>query len=178
MTDFRPLTEPLKPLSMGLRAWLIAVPLLTLCALALAATTPGAGSTCASKGISTPAAREGHCLREANLFGRGVTYNVVDAGHVLRMPHLDAELLATRTQTVIIANPQRNPSFYPNGTGTLVCFELAITNHGPAPLSYDAGGADVDLLLQGPRSRPDSYELADMPGGDPARTDHHRLGRL
>jgi hypothetical protein len=161
---FRPLAEPLRPLPMGVRAWLIAAPLLALGALALAATTPGAGSTCASKGISTPAAREGNCLRKANLFGRGVTYNVVDAGHVLRMPRLDAELLATRTQTVIITDPQRSPSFYPDGTGTLVCFEVAITNHGPAPLSYDAGGADVDLLLQGTRSRRDSYELADMPG--------------
>jgi hypothetical protein len=163
-TDFEPLAEPLRPLPMGVRAWLIAAPLIAVGALALAATAPGVGSTCASKGISTPAAREGRCLREANLFGSGVTYNVVDAGHILRMPGLTAELLATKTQAVIITDPQRNPSFYPHGTGTLVCFEVSITNHGPAPLSYDAGGTDVDLLLQGTRSPSDSYELPDMPG--------------
>jgi hypothetical protein len=46
----------------------------------------------------------------------------------------------------------------------MVCFELAITNRGLAPLIYDAGGADVDLLLQSAQLRGDSYEFADMPG--------------
>lgn len=163
ITDFGPVADPLKPLPMGVRAWLVAAPLLAVGALVLAATSPGVGSTCAARGISTPVAREGTCLRGANLFGRGVTYNVVDAGHVLRMPGVDAQLLATTMQPVVITDPQLSPSFYPHGTGTLVCFEVAITNRGPARLTYDAGGADVDLLLQDVQSRADSYEFADLP---------------
>ena len=164
ITDLVPLAEPLRPLPVGVRAWLVAAPLLALGAIAVAATSPGVGSTCAGRGISTLAAREGMCLRRANLFGRGVTYHVVDAGHVLRMPGVDVQLLATMWQPVVITDPQRSPSFYPNGTGTLVCIEVAITNRRPAPLAYDAAGSDVDLLLQDVQSRQDSHPFADLPG--------------
>jgi hypothetical protein len=164
VTGFGPVAESLGPLPMGVRAWLVAAPLFALGALTLAATSPGVGSTCADRGISTSAAREGTCVRAANLFGGGVTYNVIDAGHVLRMPGVNVELLATTTQPVVITDPQRSPSFYPGGMGTLVCFEVAIANRGATPLTYDADGTDVDLLLRDVRSRNDSYEFADLPG--------------
>lgn len=164
VTDFGPVDETLGPLPMGVRAWLVAAPLLALGALTLAATSPGVGSTCADRGISTSAAREGTCVRAANLFGGGVTYNVIDAGHVLRMPGVDVALIATTTQPVVITDPQRSPNFYPSGMGTLVCFEVAITNRGSTPLAYDADGTDVDLLLQDERSRKDGYAFADLPG--------------
>jgi hypothetical protein len=162
--DFESAAEPLAPLPKSVRAWLVAAPLFALGALTLAATSPGAGSTCVDRGISTSAAREGTCVRAANLFGHGVTYYVVDAGHVLDMPGADVELLATTTQPVVITDPQRRPNFYPSGVGTLVSFEVAITNRGSTPLTYDANGTDVDLLLQDPQSPSHSYALIDQPG--------------
>ncbi len=75
----------------SVRLWLVAVPVLAAAALWLVARAPGAGNTCLAKGIVT-AGQEGICHRDANLFGAGVTFNVVDAGHVLHMPGYDAQL--------------------------------------------------------------------------------------
>ena len=165
-----PAAESPLPLPAGVRLWLIAVPVLVVAALWFAVRAPGAGNTCVSDGIATAAAREGICQRGANLFGGGVTYNVVDAGHVLHMPDYDAKLLATSSRITPVSNAAQSPTFYPDGTGTLVCFQLAITNRGSAALAYDAGGSDVGLLLQSPPSpEGPSYFFDDLPdaNGEP-----------
>jgi hypothetical protein len=151
ITSVLPVTETPLPVPASVRLWLVAVPVLVVAALWLVARAPGAGNTCVAKGIAT-AGREGICQREANLFGAGVTFNVVDAGHVLHMPGYDAQLPSTAARVTPISDPQRSPNFYPNGTGILVCFEVAITNRGPAAITYDAGGSDVGVLLQSPSS--------------------------
>ncbi len=158
------------PLPLRFRLWLIASPLLVVIVLVLVVTAPGDGNSCVTKGIATAAAREGICQRGASLFGGGVTYNVVDAGHVLRMPGYDAQLLATTTLTTPVSNAASDPALYPDGTGTLVCLEVAITNRRSTPLTYDAAGADVDLLLQSPRSPATAYQFPDLPNanGEPS----------
>lgn len=162
--------EPLAPLPLRLRLWLIGVPLLAAAVVVLVAVLPGDGDTCVTKGIATAAAHEGICQRGANLFGGGVTYNVVDAGHVLHMPGYDARLLATTMRPVPITNPATDRAFYPNGIGTLVCLEVAITNRGSLPMTFDAGGEDIDLLLQSPKSAGASDAFSDQPDlrGEPS----------
>jgi hypothetical protein len=162
-TSAFPVTEKPLPVPASVRLWLVAVPVLAVAALWLVARAPGAGNTCVAKGIATATGREGICQRDANLFGAGVTFNVVDAGHVLHMPGYDAQLLSTATGVTPISDSQRSPNFYPNGTGVLVCFEVAITNRGPAAIIYDAGGSDVGLLLQSPSSAERSYDFSDLP---------------
>lgn len=154
--------EPPTPLRLSTRLWLIGSPVLVVVAMVLVVNGPGDGNTCVTKGIATAAAREGICQRGANLFGGGATYNVVDAGHVLHMPGYDAQLLATTTRTGPVDNAAENPTFYPNGLGTLVCLKVALTNRGSTALTYDAGGADVDLLLQG-KSPGTAYDFPDVP---------------
>jgi hypothetical protein len=168
ITSVLPATETPLPVPASVRLWLVAAPVLVVAALWLVARAPGAGNTCVAKGIAT-AGREGICQREANLFGAGVTFNVVDAGHVLHMPGYDAQLLSTAARVTPISDPQRSPNFYPNGTGILVCFEVAITNRGPAAITYDAGGSDVGVLLQSPSSAERSYFFPDLPdaNGEP-----------
>jgi hypothetical protein len=168
ITSALSVTETPLPVPGSVRLWLAAVPVLVVAALWLVARAPGAGNTCVAKGIAT-AGQEGICQRDANLFGAGVTFNVVDAGHVLHMPGYDAQLLTTATRVTPITNLQRSPNFYPNGTGILVCFEVAITNRGPAAITYDADGSDVGLLLQGPSSAEPDYFFADLPdaNGEP-----------
>jgi hypothetical protein len=158
------------PLPAGVRFWLIAVPMLVVAALWFAVRAPGAGNTCVSEGIATAAGREGICQRGANLFGGGVTYNVVNAGDVLHMPGYDAKLLATSSRVTPVSNAAQSPTFYPDGTGTLVFLQLAITNRGSAALTYDGGGSDVGLLLQSPPSpEGPEYFFHDIPdaNGEP-----------
>jgi hypothetical protein len=154
--------EPPTPLRLSTHLWLIGSPVLVAVTIGLVVVLPGAGNTCVTKGIATAVAREGICKRDANLFGGGVTYNVVDAGHVLHMPGYDAQLLATTTRTGPVNNAAENPTLYPNGLGMLVCLKVAITNRGATALTYDAGGADVDLVLQG-RSSGSAYDFPDVP---------------
>jgi hypothetical protein len=112
--------------------------------------------TCATKGISVSGGREGICTRYDNPFPGPATYNVVDSGHVLKMPGFDARLLASViTPTSIIGVPPTaaNATDYPNGHGLLVSFELSITNERPTPLEFDQGGREAGLLI-GTASRP------------------------
>jgi hypothetical protein len=157
------------PLPMRFRLWLIGTPVLVIAVLAFAVSLPGAGNTCISKGITTAAVREGICVRGANLFGGGTTYNVVDAGHLLQIPGLDAQLLATSVRVTAVSNAAVSPRFYPNGTGMLVCLEVAITNRGASAVTYDPGGTYIGLLLQNPSSSALSYYFHDELGvaGEP-----------
>ena len=102
--------QALSPLPLGVRLWLMGAPLLVVVALVLVASAPGDGDACVTQGIATAPAREGICQRGANLFGGGVTYHVVDAGHVLQMPGYDAQLLATTTRIGPVTNAAENPT--------------------------------------------------------------------
>lgn len=157
--------QPLAPLPLLSRVWLLGTPVLVLVAVGLAVNARGLGNTCVTKGIATAAAREGTCLRGGNLFGGGVTYTVVDAGRVLSMPGFDARLLATTTRIGPVSNAAQSPDFYPNGFGTLVCLKVAITNRGSTTITYDSSGTDVWLLLQNRDSAAGagSYYFPDVP---------------
>lgn len=122
------------PLPVGVRRWLIATPVLAVALIVLVAILPGEGDTCVTKGIATATARDGICQRGANLFGGGVTYNVVDAGQILAMPGYQAQLLATSTAPFTATGPDATPALYPDHHGLLVSFELDITNDGGRPL--------------------------------------------
>lgn len=124
--------------------------------------------TCEAAQISTPAAREGTCARNQTLFGGGTVYNVVDAGHVLRMPGYDAQLIATSVARTTVTNPQTDPQAYPDGHGYLVSCEISITNEAQTPLSFDAAGRDVDLLIDDPTDLA-SISFPDLPNskGEP-----------
>jgi hypothetical protein len=155
--------EALAPLPVRVRLWLIGTPVLVAVAVVLSVGLPGAGNTCVSKGIATAAAREGICKRGANLFGGGITFNVVDAGHVLQMSGFDAQLLATSAVVTPVSNASISPNYYPNGTGMLVCLKIALTNDGATPLAYDASGGEVSLLLQDPSNPNTSDYFTDEP---------------
>lgn len=103
--------------------------------------------TCASKGISTVAAKEGTCVRDDSSFGRHTTFNVVDSGHALQMPGFDARLLASVVGHTTVFGPALNSTDYPNGDGLVVSLELSVTNTGSAPLEFDQTGTDVDILI-------------------------------
>lgn len=169
ITGSLPVADPPSPLAVSTRLWLLGTPVLVVVVVVLAASLPGAGNTCAAKGITTAAAREGICQRGTNLFGGGTTYNVVDAGHVLHMPGIDAQLLATSARVTPVTDAAISPDFYPNGAGMLVCLEIAITNRGASALTYDSGGTYVALLLQSRPPNTSAYELHDEIGvrGEP-----------
>lgn len=104
--------------------------------------------TCVTKGISTSPGREGICTRFDSSYGGPTTFNVVDSGHVLKMPGYDARLMASViTPTPIIGVPPTaaNAHDYPNGHGMLVSFELLVTNEQPVPVEFDQGAQDTDL---------------------------------
>lgn len=103
--------------------------------------------TCSHAQISTPVAREGTCGRGQGLFGGGTVFNVVDAGHALHMPGYDVQLLATLVAPTRVSNPASDPNAYPDGQGLLVSFEISVTSRSSLPLEFDAGGGDVDLLI-------------------------------
>ena len=126
------------PLPLITRMWLLATPLMVAVAIVLVAVLPGYGDTCASKGISTSAAREGICQRERNLFGGGVTYNVVDAGHTLSMPGYQAVLLSSSLAPITAEGPYATAALYPNHQGLLVSFEIEIANDGQGSLQLPA----------------------------------------
>lgn len=135
ITGSLPEEGSLPPVPLRLRLYLIGAPLLAAVALVLAANEPGDGNTCVAKGIATAAAREGICKRGMNLFGGGVTYNVVNAGDTLSMPDYQARLIGSSLGRIPVDGPNATPALYPNGQGTLVSFQVAITNTGDQPLT-------------------------------------------
>lgn len=107
---------------------------------------------CAAAGISTAAAREGSCVRTTGIFGTTTIYTVVDRAHALTMPGYNARLIAERTSETKVRGPNANSSDYPGGLGLIASFKLSITDTTGKPLSFDATGSDVDLLLTAPSS--------------------------
>ena len=134
------------------RLWLIAAPVLTAIALFFSANLPGDGDTCVTKGISTVAARQGICQRGANLFGGGVTYNVVDAGTPLSMPDYQARLIGSTTAPITVGGPYASAALYPDHRGMLVSFELEITNTSDKPLQPDLGETVAATITEAPGS--------------------------
>jgi hypothetical protein len=118
--------------------------------------------SCASSGIEPPDAREGICARYQG--GGIVVYNVVNRAGVLHMPEYDARLLDERLTNTRVSNWRKNPDLYPGRHGTLLSFEVAITNPGTAPLqigplversatpSYRAAAPAEALLPRSPGS--------------------------
>jgi hypothetical protein len=140
-----PAAEVPSPLPRRLWLSLIATPVLVVLGLVFVARAPGAGNTCVSKGIATTAAREGICQREATLVGGGFTYNVVDSGHTLRIPGYSAQLLGSEGVSIPVAGPNADARDYPHGEGLLLSFEIAITNTGHGPLTFDTSDQDVEV---------------------------------
>ena len=134
-------TDPPAPLPLATRVWLLASPLLVVIGIALIAVLPGTRDTCVSKGIATAAAREGICQRGGNLFGGGVTYNVINAGHTLTMPGYQARLLSSSLAPVTADGPNATAALYPDHQGLLVSFEIEVTNdsHGSLQLPVTQG---------------------------------------
>ena len=128
-----------------------------------------ARDSCSTAGISTPAGREGTCARYQGLFGGKTIYTVVNAGHVLRMPGYDAQLLATNVHPTQVSNPQSDPGAYPNGEGMLVSLEISVANTSRAPLAFDVAGRDVDLLIDNLNDPDYSISFPDLPNaaGEP-----------
>ena len=87
---------------------------------------------CSTSGQEPPEAKEGICARYEE--GRVVVYNVVDRAGVLHMPEYDARLVDERLTNTRVTNWRKHPDLYPGGRGTLLSFEVAITNPGTAPL--------------------------------------------
>ncbi|MHB8691911.1 MAG: hypothetical protein ACYDHH_11745 [Solirubrobacteraceae bacterium] len=107
--------------------------------------TLGPGDTCVSKGIATPAGREGICVRTLGLLGASTTYNVVDSGHTLHMPGYDVRLLSSTSRVTTVTGG--DTADYPGGTGLLVSYLVSITNTQDSPLLFDTAGQDTDLAL-------------------------------
>jgi hypothetical protein len=122
---------------------------------------------CNNAGISATGGNEGICTDATSILGGGTVYNVVDAGHTLRMPGFDVRLLGFRVAPTHVTNPQIDPEDYPNDEGQLVSVEVAVTNEGAAPLVFDRTGSDDDLLIpdpQGPYPAVAIVELVDPTG--------------
>jgi hypothetical protein len=163
----------------GQAPWYGAVALLVALVLFLVAHTLSGSSApswlpthlpdCNTAGITAAGGREGICSDAATIFGGGTVYNVVDAGHTLRMPGFDVRLLGFRVAPTTVTNAQIDPEDYPNDQGQLVSVEVAVTNEGAAPLVFDRTGSDDDLVipdLQGPDPAIAIVELVD-PSGAP-----------
>ncbi len=96
--------------------------------------------SCAAAGISTPEGREGICARGGlGLIGPSTVYNVVDRGHVLRMPEYEARLLGSRVTSTHVSNASEHEDLYPGGRGRLVSFQVTVTNTSGRPLLFGAG---------------------------------------
>jgi len=100
--------------------------------------------SCAAAGISTPAGREGKCARVDGLFSSRV-YNVVDRGHTLYMPEYQARLLTSRIAHTRVSGSSTNASYYPDGHGLLVSYEITITNTRDTPLLFGQAASDTML---------------------------------
>jgi hypothetical protein len=95
--------------------------------------------SCAAAGISTSEGREGICARGIGLWGPSTVYNVVDRGHVLRMPEYEARLLGSRVTPTHVTNAPEHEELYPGGRGQLVSFQVMITNTSGRPLPFGVG---------------------------------------
>ncbi len=98
-------------------------------------------SSCAAAGISTAEGREGICTRGIGLLGPRTVYNVVDRGHVLRMPEYQARLLGSRVTPTHVSNASEHEGLYPGGRGQLVSLLVMVTNTSARPLPFGAGVA-------------------------------------
>jgi hypothetical protein len=151
-----------------------------------------AGS-CSQKGISTLQGREGTCERVSGLFSSPTVYNVVDRRRVLRMPEYQARLLtSTITGTTVTGHIDR--TYYPQGHGWLVSYEIAVTNTRAQPLMFGEAADDtvlprypshsrVELLVPQSRSASASgsdeeYALRELLNGDGAPRPSIGLPRL
>jgi len=104
--------------------------------------------TCAAAGVD--GGREAICADGGGMLGRPTTYNIVDAGHTLRMPAYELRLLATRITVIRVSNAGSDPTEYPHGAGLLVSLEISVTNTTSTPLAFDPTGKDDDLLIPNP----------------------------
>jgi hypothetical protein len=103
-----------------------------------------AEGSCAQKRISTLQGREGTCQRVSGLFSSPTVYNVVDRSRVLRMPEYQARLLtSTITDTTVTGHIDR--TYYPQGHGWLVSYEVAVTNRRAQPLMFGEAANDTSL---------------------------------
>jgi hypothetical protein len=139
-----------------------------LVVIVLAVARPWEADSCAGKGISTPAGVEGSCERY-DLLGEKTTYVVVDAGHTLQMPGFAVRLLATQVAPTRVTNPSTAPNDYPGGNGMLVSMEIAVADTGPRPLTFDADGQTVSLLVDQLGGGENEVAFPDLPGaiGEP-----------
>jgi hypothetical protein len=148
ITGSFPNDAPAPPLPLVTRMWLVATPLVVGVVIVLVAVLPGDGDTCAS----SPVGAEGICQVGGNLFGGGVTYNVVDAGHVLAMPGYRARLLSAALEPIRANGPYATAALYPNHLGLLVSFEVEVTNDGHQPLQLPVGRVITAQIPDAPGS--------------------------
>jgi hypothetical protein len=102
---------------------------------------------CSPDGIGTPAGREGTCARRHGLFASADVVVVVNRAHTLRMPEYTARIVESAIDPTNVSGRYATVSDYPGGRGVLASFRVKITNTSSAPLTFDANGKDIALLV-------------------------------
>jgi hypothetical protein len=92
--------------------------------------------SCSPHGIEGHEGAEGICAAYEE--GRTVVHNIVDRARVLHMPEYDAKLVAVSVTNTRVGNWRSHADLYPDGRGTLLSFEVEITNPGSTPLQIGA----------------------------------------
>jgi hypothetical protein len=102
--------------------------------------------TCDAAGINTTKGLEGTCTTGSRLPGAHTTYIVVNSGRVLRMPGYHVQLLAMRKSLLhILPGVRYSTRVYPGGQAVLYSFQLAVTNDGSRPLSFDPSRQEMTV---------------------------------
>lgn len=89
---------------------------------------------CSEARLTTTGGAEGSCLVDNSASGEPRVFDVVNAGHELRMPGYSARLVGTRTRRA--------------GARTVVGFKVTVRNTGDRRLRFDGRGRQIALGVQ------------------------------
>jgi uncharacterized RDD family membrane protein YckC len=101
---------------------------------------------CSEAGMSARSPKEGSCLVQDQ--GRNAVFDVVNAGHTLRMPGFNVRLLGTKTR--LAPRRLRDRIYYRNNSVVVVGFKLAVRNRSDRPVSFDRNWREVVLGVPRP----------------------------
>jgi uncharacterized RDD family membrane protein YckC len=101
---------------------------------------------CSEAGMSARSPKEGSCLVQDH--GRLAVFDVVNAGHTLRMPGFSVRLRGTKTR--IAPRRLRDRVYYRNNSIVVVGFKLAVRNTSDRPVSFDRNWREVVLGVPRP----------------------------